>query len=59
MLRDDPCCWDYRNLGRFRNELNAASAYDTALRELIGDDVAGLNLLDSAEVERLRTLEPL
>jgi hypothetical protein len=49
----------YRNLGRFRSEIDAALAYDAALRELMGDDVAGLNLPDPAEVQRLRALEPV
>jgi hypothetical protein len=49
----------YRNLGRFRSEIDAALAYDAALRELMGADVAGLNLPDPAEVQRLRALEPV
>jgi len=48
----------YQNLGRFRSEVDAALAYDAALREVMGADVAGLNLPDAAEVERLRALEP-
>jgi hypothetical protein len=49
----------YRNLGRFRSEIEAALAYDAALRELMGEDVVGLNLADPAEVQRLRALEPV
>lgn len=49
----------YRNLGRFRSEIDAALAYDAALRELMGEGVAGVNLPDPAEVERLRALEPV
>jgi hypothetical protein len=48
----------YRNLGRFRSEVDAALAYDAALRELMGPDVVGLNLPDPAEADRLRALEP-
>lgn len=36
----------YRNLGRSRSEADAAPAYDAALRELMGDEVVGLNLPD-------------
>jgi hypothetical protein len=51
---------EYRNLGRFRSEIDAALAYDAALRELTGKDApVGLNLPDPAEVERLRALEPV
>lgn len=50
---------EYQNLGRFRSEIDAALAYDAALRELMGDDVAGLNLPDPAETQRLRALEPV
>jgi hypothetical protein len=47
-----------RNLGRFRSEIDAALAYDAALRELMGPD-ARVNLPDAAEVERQRALEPV
>ena len=47
-----------RQLGRFRSEVDAALAYDAALRELMGPEVVGLNLPDPAEAERLRALEP-
>jgi hypothetical protein len=49
----------YRNLGRFRSEVDAALAYDAALREVAGDDAVGLNLPDPAEIQRLRALEPV
>jgi hypothetical protein len=49
----------YRNLGRFRSEVDAALAYDAALRELADGDALGLNLPDPAEAERLRALEPV
>jgi hypothetical protein len=47
-----------RPLGRFRSEIDAALAYDAALREVMGPD-ALVNLPDPAEVERLRALEPV
>ncbi|HSI34284.1 MAG: AP2 domain-containing protein [Phycisphaerae bacterium] len=49
----------YRNLGRFRSEIDAALAYDAALRELMGEHVVGLNFVDAAEADRLRALEPV
>ena len=48
-----------RYLGRFRSEIDAALAYDAALREWMGPDVIGLNLPDPAEAQRLRALEPV
>jgi hypothetical protein len=49
----------WRRLGRFRSEIDAALAYDAVLREVMGEDVAGLNLPDPAEAQRLRALEPV
>ena len=45
-------------LGRFRSEIDAALAYDAALRELMGPE-APVNLPDPVEVERLRAAEPV
>ncbi len=42
-----------QNLGRFRNEIDAALAYDAAVRELYGEH-ALLNIPDTSEIERLR-----
>lgn len=48
-----------RYLGVFRSEIDAALAYDAALRERQGQDTTGLNFPDPAEAERLRSMEPV